>query len=134
MLFEFTSKSNRRGGPLLKLAEERGFEPRRPREESTHFPGVPVQPLLHSSLPTFYFTPSNTELSRRASIAPLHSAPPPPHYLESKLSDNFVRLRQPLLHSSMPKSHTFVITVNYTTFYRLLWLHLRQQSAYNNNR
>ncbi len=51
MLFEFTSKSNRRGGPLLKLAEERGFEPRRPREEPTHFPGVPVQPLLHSSIP-----------------------------------------------------------------------------------
>lgn len=46
-------------GKNISVAEGRGFEPRRPREEPTHFPGVPVQPLLHPSLliiiPQFYY-------------------------------------------------------------------------------
>lgn len=54
----------------LTLAEGRGFEPRRPREEPTHFPGVPVQPLLHPSAITLLYKTSGT-LSRRASTAPL---------------------------------------------------------------
>ena len=49
----------------LTLAEGRGFEPRRPREESTHFPGVPVQPLLHPSAITLLYKTSGI-LSRRA--------------------------------------------------------------------
>ena len=44
----FASKKLDLGTGVL-LAEEEGFEPSRRFAPPTHFPGVPVQPLLHSS-------------------------------------------------------------------------------------